>query len=414
MNKMKSAVAKMATVMKSTLSPDAADLAAALSEVVAAADAEEEEVDADALADRLSTTIAEKVAKDIADNPEAITPAVSKVVRALGRQPAAPASSFISSRDAADKFAAVVREARDGRDFSERWRGVLSSNGITGIEYPTQVASVVQTKWESAAGLFAALPKVASRQFTILATQADDANTYAHGHVAGQTKKEQTFALTNKKLALQMIYKWLPVNRLDLQALDAPTAFVEWVAGELASRLAYTIERAIIAGDSQSGNDAITSFEGIGKKTASDAYTTVVSTATAQTLIKDLLTTVVNLDTKGNAPWLFINRADLAAALTAPYNETGLVIGGVSDLAARLGVERIVPVNYLPGSISGNKQGAAAVFITPALYYRIGGDIFGETWTIHEKNQEGYMAEIAAGGGIAGLGSTAVIRKNAS
>lgn len=410
MSKIRTAVAKMAATMRSSLSPEAQDLSAALGDVIAAAEEEEEVVDEAALAERITDAITRR----LADDPDTVAPAVSKVMRAMGRAATAAAPApFISSAAAVDKFAEVVRTARDGRDFTDRWREILASNGITGMEYPTQVASAVQTKWEQASGLFAALPKVASRQFTILATQTDDAGTLAHGHAPGQAKKEQAFALTNKKLSLQMVYKWLPVNRLDLQALDAPAAFVEWVAGELASRLAYTIERAIVAGDAQSGNDAITSFEGIGKKTAADAYTNVITLANASTLVKDLLAAVIDLNTQGHQPWLYINRADLAAILTTPYNETGLIIGGVSDLAARLGVERIVPVNYLGGSLAGNKQGACAVLVTPALYYRIGGDIFGETWTIHEKNQEGYMAEVAAGGGIAGLGSTAVIRKNA-
>ena len=50
---------------------------------------------------------------------------------------------------------------------------------------------------------------------------------------------------------------------------------------------------------------------------------------------------------------------------------------------------------------------SVGVMITPDLYYRIGGDVFGDTWSIYEKNQVGYMSEVAAGGAIAGLGSTA-------
>ena len=69
-----------------------------------------------------------------------------------------------------------------------------------------------------------------------------------------------------------------------------------------------------------------------------------------------------------------------------------------------------VAVDYLAGSLTKvGDAGTAAVFITPDLYYRIGGDLFGDTWTIFEKNQQGYMAEVATGGGIAGLESTAVI-----
>ena len=287
------------------------------------------------------------------------------------------------------------------------------------MAYPEQVEAGINTAWANANGLFMALRYVSPREFRIMYSAADTADQLAHGHKVGASKKEQVIPAQGKKLSLQMIYKWLPVNRLDMQAMEQPEVFVQWVTTELTERLLYTIERTIVAGDPNASvtADAITCFESIGTKTAADAFTLYYGVNTSATaakvtdVYKMLITAALEIRNNGRDTWLFINKTDLGALLTADFNVTGVPIGaGLDTLAARLGVAKVVAVDYLAGSLTKvGDAGTAAVFITPDLYYRIGGDLFGDTWTIFEKNQQGYMAEVATGGGIAGLESTAVI-----
>lgn len=433
MNKFKKSVAQLAKELRNALrrnflSEDGKALAEAIGEVIAEAENSEEEISAEELDKRIKAAIEalkpeeekkpEETAEEITET-ENFKLAVNRILSENAAGKGAKGSSYLASKNAVKDFARTIHTSASGEEFRENWRAVLAKNGVTGMAYPEQVEAGINTAWATANGLFMALRYVSPREFRIMYSAADTAAQLAHGHKVGATKKEQVIPAQGKKLSLQMIYKWLPVNRLDMQAMEQPEVFIQWVTTELTERLLYTIERTIVAGDPNASvtEDAITCFESIGTKTAADAFTLYYGTNTSTTaakvtdLYKMLITAALEIRNNGRDTWLFINKTDLGALLTADFNVTGVPIGaGLDTLAARLGVAKVVAVDYLAGSLTKAAQkGTAAVFITPDLYYRIGGDLFGDTWTIFEKNQQGYMAEVATGGGIAGLESTAVI-----
>lgn len=433
MSKFKKSVAQLAKELRNALrrnflSEDGKALAEAIGEVIAEAENSEEEISAEELDKRIKAAIEalkpeeekkpEETAEEITET-ENFKLAVNRILSENATGKSAKGSSYLSSANAVKDFARTIHTSASGEEFRENWRAVLTKNGVTGMAYPEQVEAGINTAWANANGLFMALRYVSPREFRIMYSAADTKDQLAHGHKVGASKKEQVIPAQGKKLSLQMIYKWLPVNRLDMQAMEQPEVFVQWVTTELTERLLYTIERTIVAGDPNASvtADAITCFESIGTKTAADAFTLYYSANTSTTaakvtdLYKMLITAALEIRNNGRDTWLFINKTDLGALLTADFNVTGVPIGaGLDTLAARLGVAKVVAVDYLAGSLTKAAQkGTAAVFITPDLYYRIGGDLFGDTWTIFEKNQQGYMAEVATGGGIAGLESTAVI-----
>lgn len=432
MSKFKKSVAQMARELRNALkrnflSEDGKALAEAIGTVIAEAENSEEEVSAEELNDRIKAAFdalkpegkdPEKTAEEVAET-ENFKLAVNRILSENTTTKGVKGSSYLSSANAVKDFAKTIHISASGEEFRENWRAVLAKNGVTGMAYPEQVEAGINTAWANANGLFMALRYVSPREFRIMYSAADTKDQLAHGHKVGASKKEQVIPAQGKKLSLQMIYKWLPVNRLDMQAMEQPDVFVQWVTTELTERLLYTIERTIVAGDPNATvtADAITCFESIGTKTAADAFTLYYGVNTSATaakvtdVYKMLITAALEIRNNGRDTWLFINKTDLGALLTADFNVTGVPIGaGLDTLAARLGVAKVVAVDYLAGSLTKvGDAGTAAVFITPDLYYRIGGDLFGDTWTIFEKNQQGYMAEVATGGGIAGLESTAVI-----
>ena len=433
MSKFKKSVAQLAKELRNALrrnflSEDGKALAEAIGEVIAEAENSEEEVSAEELDKRIKAAIEalkpeeekkpEETAEEITET-ENFKLAVNRILSENATGKGVKGSSYLASANAVKDFARTIHTSASGEEFRENWRAVLTKNGVTGMAYPEQVEAGINTAWANANGLFMALRYVSPREFRIMYSAADTKDQLAHGHKVGASKKEQVIPAQGKKLSLQMIYKWLPVNRLDMQAMEQPEVFVQWVTTELTERLLYTIERTIVAGDPNASvtADAITCFESIGTKTAADAFTlyygvnTSATAANVTDVYKMLITAALEIRNNGRDTWLFINKTDLGALLTADFNVTGVPIGaGLDTLAARLGVAKVVAVDYLAGSLTKvGDTGTAAVFITPDLYYRIGGDLFGDTWTIFEKNQQGYMAEVATGGGIAGLESTAVI-----
>lgn len=421
----KRAVANMAIELKkslrrNTLSEDGRTLVEAISTVIAEAENADDEITADDLKTRIEEAMKsvepvdpEKVAEKVVES-ENLKRTVRRIMAENKMNTSAP-SAWIKGKEAVKAFAKTIHNAKDGESFKEAWSGVLRSNGITGMAYPEQVETAINTAWKNSSGLFFALRHVSNKEFRIMYSEDDTVNTMAHGHKLGANKKEQTIPAQGKKISLQMIYKWLPVDRLTLAAIDDPEVFIGWVTEELTERLAYTIERTIIAGDPNSATDAdaITAFESIGSKTTTDAWTTVIAVkkTTGGTGLdisfKDVMTTALGLNRKGHDVWFYVSMSMLTALMDEAYNTTGLPLtADLDEMARRIGVQKLIIADYLGGTSCG-------VMITPDLYYRIGGDVFGDTWSIYEKNQIGYMSEVACGGAIAGLGSTATFNISA-
>ena len=289
MNKFKKSVAQMARELRNALkrnflSEDGKALAEAIGTVIAEAESSEEEVSAEELDKRIKAAIEalkpeeekkpEETAEEITET-ENFKLAVNRILSENATGKGTKGSSYLSSANAVKDFARTIHTSASGEEFRENWRAVLAKNGVTGMAYPEQVEAGINTAWSNANGLFMALRYVSPREFRIMYSAADTKDQLAHGHKVGASKKEQVIPAQGKKLSLQMIYKWLPVNRLDMQAMEQPEVFVQWVTTELTERLLYTIERTIVAGDPNASvtADAITCFESIGTKTAADAFT---------------------------------------------------------------------------------------------------------------------------------------------
>lgn len=201
-----------------------------------------------------------------------------------------------------------------------------------------------------------------------------------------------------------MVYKWLPIDRLDLISMEDDAAFIDWVVKELSDRLAYTIEREIIVGGVQAGSDAITSLESIGAKQVSDAWTRVIPASNGAV---DIYNAVFN--TEGRNRWLYIARDSIMAILTDDRGQSSNTFYTLEQVREMYGVERIIPYDFPRAGATPATGEIIAVVISPEDYYRVGGEPFGEQWSIYEKNQEAFMAEIAIGGAIGKMNSTAVV-----
>lgn len=313
-----------------------------------------------------------------------------------------------------NKIASAMVNSKKGVDFQ---------NAINGMPAAVEIFGEIQTPWNVESGLFGAIRKIGSVNTTIPYTADDDADTFAFGHVNGAKKNDQDFDVSPKNLVNQMIYKQLPINRADIynysQSRADRTAFIDWVLQELPERLYSTIERVIVTGNAWQTTTAnkITSFEGIGSKTAADAFTLFKTFSGAystdahrNTILGDLSELSISINNKNKEKWLYINPKLLAFLMKRLYASGGNYhFVGYDALAAELGVNKIIPYSYLgDGGTAGD---ALAVIITPELYYRAGGEMFGEQWTAYEYNAEYYRAEIFASGAIGGLASTAVYKR---
>lgn len=410
---MQKKLAQALRLMKNELDEPAGALAVALQDAIAEAEETERVVGVDDLAATVQAIVRDHL-PEVVETPE-VSAAINRVARKVRGE-----GNYLASRQAAKDYLATIRNSRSATDYSRNWAAKLAENGITGLTAPSLVDGVIQTAWGQGSGLFSALRHVSQQNFTIQYDATDGWQQLARGHAKGTNKEAQVLEVSPKLIALQGIYKDQYVDRVDLAAMTDDTTFLRWLVEELSDRLAFTIEAQIIGGGNSGQNDihavingsyqsamansVITAFEGIGGKTTADAWTNVsqIDTSTEPASIT-WRTAALSLNNRGRDIWAYVSPAAYISLATRIYGSGGTPVAiGPDQLAAELGVARVIPWKYFATGVDG-------VLITPDLYYRIGGEPFGEQSSIWLTNQEAYRAEIFAGGAIAGLKSTAVI-----
>lgn len=387
---------------------DGKELLVALQELIASLEQSEELVTAEQLAEAVKAFFADRL-KDGQELPEEIQNTIRKAVRDY-TMPVRAHGLYLDSKEAVHDFRNAIIKSRNAEEFASNWKAHLTRNAITGVAYPTEVSKGIAAAWDRESGLLGRMTKVASKGFKLMYTTEGNAsaNVVAHGHeTKGTAKVEQEFTVLTKDLTLEMVYKWIPVDRIDLASLEDDAAFIDWIVTELSDRLAYTIERTVIAGDPNSTTgQRITSLESIGAKTTSDIWTTVISgTPSAQLAYSAVVAT------EGRNRWLYVAKDALATILNIDYGagSPSSLFLTLEQLKEQWGVEKVIPFDFpraSPGTIGSGE--IVAVALSPEDYYRIGGEPFGEQWSIYEKNQEAFMAEVAIGGGVGKAHASAV------
>ena len=402
--KMNKKLINMLKAFKNSLGDDAKELAAAISEAIAEAEASEAVVTADELSKKLEEVVAsmkkadEEAVEEIQNKFDKFKIEMRNAFNHRG------GNNYLDSPQAVKDFVNCIRNASSGSEHTKLWKEVLIKNDITGLAYPTEIFAEIQTKWEGNTGLVNAIRKISNKAIKIPYTTQDksDLDVRAKGHKKGKVKLPQNLVLNDKQINLQFIYKDLPIDRIDLVSIEDDAALIRWVVEELAFMLAYEIERAILIGDGRtSGDSRITTIEAIGSKTVTDAWT-VVTPRTKDTLIEDIKALLDTMVDKGRGIWLFMSKQNITA-----LQEFKAATGATTQYQSLDVIKNALGVEEIKAFDLG--EGIEAIAMVPDLYYRSGGEPFGEKWTIYEKNQEAFRSEVAIGGAIGGLLSTGVL-----
>ena len=324
-------------------------------------------------------------------------------------------NNYLSSKQAFADFANVIRNSKNSADIKEGWSNQLIENGITitqGAEsayLPDAVKSMIADVWDREACWLNRVRFTGAKRFNLRfnSAQQDALNSRAKGWKKGGTKTAQTLTLGAKLIEGQFIYK--------LQEIDAQTKFddeslVEYVLTELASQCIYEIRRAILVGDGRASNsaDKVSSFESIGAKTTTDAYTTVI-TSTSDFVIDDIVTMVDSIVNPQNKEvTVFMSKSTFRTLSRISGGEGVTPVYASKDyVAEQIGAAHIELIDYLPNTV-------VAIAMILDEYYVVGlekGNVLNplivKDIDIY-KNLDVYRAETFAGGGASIL-STAVL-----
>lgn len=410
--KIKLKVENLATMKKSirnAFTPEGADAAEAINEMLDSLAASDVEYDVEGLANEMKSFIEklagekveEEVANQLAKRMQAMQNGINKELPKEVRNEVAKAILSSHGRD-------EVRSAVEN---------VMTKNGISGLSFADVVDYAVVDGWGNSNPLFAKLKEVPFNKFfytdsdlstaEILAKQWDEATKDT------VLKSIQAVKLEGKAITPRYVYKRQQMDRADLSRLEKSggmATFLAWLNEELDRQIVNTIVLAMLVGDTINAQGArVTSFETIGTKKVSDAFTSVLNPEVAEDVtladVRRLCDAVKN--PYGKDKWLICSSALLTSISAFVY-----AAGGSTDfistdaLKEKLGVSEIYVTDMIDSS-----TGLHAIAMLPEGYWYTQDEYISVSYPTWEQNVENYQKERNIGGAIHDMLSTAVLKE---
>ena len=313
-------------------------------------------------------------------------------------------------------FADAMRNAagRGKGAFAEEFNKICVKNGITSMPTIVEVFPEILTKFEQTS-MLSKLRKLGQYSLQIPVSLQDDSeeNVRAKGHaVLTNEKVDQNLVITPKTLTLGAIYKKISVPKLLSYQVQDDTALFQWLVEELISRVDNEIQRVILVGDGRASDSAnkINSFETIGTKTETDAYTVYKNKAAALPTLVDVRYLIDDMST--DRPISIYANPKLITNLKTYIAASGGSVTYMTDevLADQLGVAEIIRTRMLTTAIpTDTSKNPVLIAIQHDNYGYVGNDLFTVDYEKWDYNADVFLAEIFAGGGIIKPMSTGLI-----
>lgn len=406
-----------------TLSGDAREFADAVVSAFEALEAAEEEVSIDDVRAEIEKVAEqfvkpEEVEQEVAEAVAKVRESIMREVRG-GSMPVAEKITDSVKRQVVNAIAHAQSksEALAGIDAIAKANGIeikKKKNDITGLTYGDIIDYAIQVKQDESDEVYDALYKTkVSKMFY---AELDDTNAeqiakqWDKEAGAGVVKDIQSLAAQGKEISTANIYKMQRIANEDMDDAEEAgelNSLIGQVSAELRKAVKAGIVRAILIGDDVNATGKkITKFESIATKTVTDLHTTVLNPATANTVtIKDLALLAEKVKTERK--WLFVSpelELELREFTYAAGGTPTLI--GEDELAAKIGVEKIVKKDYLAGV-----EGLHAIILDPDQYWVKEKKETDIAFPQYERNARGFLFELNAGGCIRGLKSTAVLKE---
>lgn len=317
------------------------------------------------------------------------------------------AKALMSKKYKEDAIEAVLEVARQNGIQVKR-----TKNDVSGLDFPAIVDYALQIKIDEGDFFFENLRKVNRNKFFYGELDADNAEEIAkQWDKASVTEKDiQALALEGKTIQTAYIYKRQRLAQEDLDAAEMAGqygALQNDLRRELRTMVEVGATRSILIGDTINPvGKRITTFETIGTKTVTDAFTTIINPEVAANVtITDLarLADAVKTERK----WLVISSELLLAVRQFEYAQGGTTtLKSIDEIASMIGVERIIKKDYL-----SSVNGLHAIVLDPDEYWVHEVKTLDLVYPEYEKNAINFQYEKNMGGAIHGLQSTAVLRE---
>lgn len=395
--------------IQNTLSGNAREFADEVVKAFEALEADTAEHDVTALKDEV-----DKIAARFAEQDQAVAEKIAKVRESIMSELRKNTASV------KDKFTAEVKREIVNAMMSKKYKqdaieavmAVAKRNDIAGLTFPEIVDYALELKIDEGDFFFENLRKTQRNKFFYGEIDHTDPEQIAKQWDKGSVtaKEVQALVLEGKKIDTKYIYKRQRLAQEDYDAAEEAGALANLqrdLRQELRTMVEVGATRAILIGDTVNPvGQRITTFETIGTKTATDMFTTVLNPEVAGSFtIVDLAKLAAAVKTERK--WLVMSSNSLLELRQFVYGQGGTVtLKSLEDLAAEIGVERIIRKDYLD-----QVNGLHAIILDPDEYWVKEVKTLDLVYPEYDKNAIVFQYERNMGGAIHGVQSTAVLRE---
>lgn len=361
--------------------------------------------------------------------------AIEEVIAQYGEVPAAVAESIAKrvqalqdsmvKADPKGKLTPAIRNQVSaailncgGREAVEAaFDAVMVKNDISGLTFSDVIDYAIVEKWGNANPIFSQFYRtMVNKWFYNTDELKTQKNILAHQWAKSSVndKTLQTLSVEGRTITPAYIYKMQRVAREDLDQIERAgqsTNFLRWLVEELDRQIVNTIVMHVMIGDTTNDSGLrISSFESIGAKGSTDAFTTVQAPAGNAVTLKDVRTMCDAVyNPYGYKKVLAMNQATLTAITEFKYASGGdTMYRTKEEIAGMLGVDEIITLSYFDSTVAAGKINA--VCFIPQEYWYNELNALELTWPKNERNEIYYMKERNVGGKLHGLASSAVLR----
>lgn len=328
-------------------------------------------------------------------------------------------NGYLDSKNAVKDFAQSMRNAKTKNvRFSDEWGSVLAKNGISfglGEEayLPTPVKGYIEDAWREYGDVLNEFFNTGAKSFYVRYTEQtqDSTDVRAKGYnpKTRKNKTEQNVELSAFLIQSEYVYKLIPVSNKTIWEDD--TLLIQWVLNELVKQWNYEVLRAILVGDGRTGAEAINSIQSITNAVSANFATTINYDSTKE-LVEQIVEAMIEPIYNGeNDVLLFCNKSVFSALRKyIPAAGATPTYRSADEVAAMLGVKRIVTVPYMANPADATSSDVVAIAVH-AKKYAITGSLTPDfySWEDPLNNETYYRVEIPVGGALAGLNSAVVM-----
>lgn len=403
--KKKQLTANQVLAIKNSFSPEGQQAADAIVEAINAMGAEETEYSVDELEAKVNELI--EAAKGFSEEQQEI---VENMIKLQMKNITNVAKANVSKEVKNQIIAAIMDGAKSGAELRDNIHAIAIKNGISGLTFEDVIDYDIQDKFGAENWLYDRLHKTEFNKFFYTQADMQTATAIAKGWLKtneGQ-KAIQELTVSGKKLDPQYVYKIQQMAAEDLARIrkaGKENSIIGYITNELRRVVVNTIVMAILVGDNvNSGTAKVTSFESIGAKNSTDAFTIVANLAGANPTVAEVRGLADQLHNPfGHEKVAVMNAATKTLLAGFTYAAGGdQYFRGEAELAGQLGVDAIYTTNLVP-------DGGVIVFI-PEEYWVLEDDEIEVSYPKYEENRVNWQYERLTAGAVHGLASSAVLK----